>query len=160
MVSCTREFDLLDSFADLPDGTLDVEQISAQIESTLFDVHRGVNDKYKAAVRSRVFNLRDKKNQELRDNILTGAIKPARFAVMTSDEMASGEMKKLREQFNKEALNEYQLAAEAGTPTDMFKCGKCHHKDCTYRQAQTRSADEPMTTFVWCRHCGNRWKFS
>jgi len=25
-------------------------------------------------------------------------------------------------------------------------------------QAQTRSADEPMTTFVLCYICGNRWK--
>ena len=23
---------------------------------------------------------------------------------------------------------------------------------------QTRSADEPMTTFVYCNECGNRWK--
>ena len=27
-------------------------------------------------------------------------------------------------------------------------------------QAQTRSADEPMTTFVYCNECGNRWKVS
>lgn len=25
-------------------------------------------------------------------------------------------------------------------------------------QVQTRSADEPMTTFVFCNDCGNRWK--
>lgn len=27
-------------------------------------------------------------------------------------------------------------------------------------QVQTRSADEPMTTFVVCNNCGNRWKVS
>ena len=42
--------------------------------------------------------------------------------------------------------------------TDNFTCGKCKSKACTYYQLQTRSADEPMTTFVTCTCCGNRWK--
>jgi transcription elongation factor S-II len=47
----------------------------------------------------------------------------------------------------------------AQASTDMFTCGKCKQKKCTYYQLQTRSADEPMTTFVQCVNCGNRWKF-
>jgi DNA-directed RNA polymerase subunit M/transcription elongation factor TFIIS len=43
--------------------------------------------------------------------------------------------------------------------TSMFKCGKCKLNNCTYFQMQTRSADEPMTTFVCCLNCSNRWKF-
>lgn len=42
----------------------------------------------------------------------------------------------------------------------FFKCGKCKSKKTTYTQAQTRSADEPMTTFVTCLNCNSRWKFS
>jgi transcription elongation factor S-II len=38
-----------------------------------------------------------------------------------------------------------------------MKCGKCGKKNCTYNQLQTRSADEPMTTFVMCNECGNRY---
>lgn len=41
----------------------------------------------------------------------------------------------------------------------MFTCGKCKSRKTTYFQLQTRSADEPMTTFVRCVNCGNRWKF-
>jgi DNA-directed RNA polymerase subunit M/transcription elongation factor TFIIS len=40
----------------------------------------------------------------------------------------------------------------------MFKCGKCKSKKTTYYQMQTRSADEPMTTYVTCMGCNNRWK--
>ena len=40
----------------------------------------------------------------------------------------------------------------------LFKCGKCKTYKTSYYQMQTRSADEPMTTFVSCQ-CGNRWKF-
>jgi DNA-directed RNA polymerase subunit M/transcription elongation factor TFIIS len=40
----------------------------------------------------------------------------------------------------------------------VFKCGRCKSDQTSYTQAQTRSADEPMTTFVTCEKCGNRWK--
>jgi len=40
----------------------------------------------------------------------------------------------------------------------QFKCGKCKSKKTDYYQLQTRSADEPMTTYVTCKSCGNRWK--
>ena len=43
--------------------------------------------------------------------------------------------------------------------TGMFKCGKCKSMKTTYYQLQTRSADEPMSTYVTCVNCNNRWKF-
>jgi transcription elongation factor S-II len=55
-----------------------------------------------------------------------------------------------------EALN----AEEKESYVGMFKCGKCKSMKTTYYQMQTRSADEPMTTFVNCTNCTNRWKFS
>ena len=62
------------------------------------------------------------------------------------------------------AIREKHLAALNAEDTDdyvgMFKCGKCKSMKTTYYQMQTRSADEPMTTFVNCKCCGNRWKFS
>ena len=48
---------------------------------------------------------------------------------------------------------------DLSSATDEFKCYKCKNRVCTYYQLQTRSADEPMTTFVTCMTCGNRWKF-
>ena len=40
----------------------------------------------------------------------------------------------------------------------MFKCKRCKKRETKYTQVQTRSADEPMTTFVSCINCGNHWK--
>jgi DNA-directed RNA polymerase subunit M/transcription elongation factor TFIIS len=42
----------------------------------------------------------------------------------------------------------------------IFKCRKCGERKCTVSQLQTRSLDEPMTTFVNCVVCGNKWKFN
>lgn len=41
--------------------------------------------------------------------------------------------------------------------TDIYECFKCHKRRCTIEIIQTRSADEPATTFVNCVVCGNHW---
>lgn len=40
----------------------------------------------------------------------------------------------------------------------LFQCRKCKSRNTTYYSLQTRSADEPMTNFITCKNCGNRWK--
>jgi hypothetical protein len=40
----------------------------------------------------------------------------------------------------------------------LFKCAKCKSTKTRYYQMQTRSADEPMTTYVTCVNCGAKWK--
>uniref|UniRef100_A0A8C6SQX3 Transcription elongation factor A (SII), 3 n=1 Tax=Neogobius melanostomus TaxID=47308 RepID=A0A8C6SQX3_9GOBI len=93
-----------------------------------------------------------------RVNVLARSIELSRIATMTSEEMASDELKQLRNVLTQEAIREHQMAKTSGTSTDMLQCSKCRKKNCTYNQVQTRSADEPMTTFVLCNECGNRWK--
>ena len=38
------------------------------------------------------------------------------------------------------------------------KCRKCGSRSTSYYEVQTRSADEPMTQFITCLDCNNRWK--
>ncbi|KAJ1191833.1 hypothetical protein NDU88_001148 [Pleurodeles waltl] len=141
----------------------DDEELGAQIEEyILFVLFKKINNyypKYKNRVRSRIANLKDAKNPNLRRSVLCGNIAPDVFARMTADEMASDELKQIRKNLTKEAIRDHQMGKSGGTETDLFTCGKCKKKNCTYTQVQTRSADEPMTTFVLCNSCGNRWKF-
>ncbi|XP_064486371.1 transcription elongation factor A protein 1-like [Ornithodoros turicata] len=136
-----------------------LEELSAKIEECIFEEFKDTNMKYKNRIRSRVANLKDSKNPNLRLNVLSGAIEPDHIAKMTAEEMASDDMKQLRQKLTKEAINDHQMAVTGGTKTDLLKCGKCRKSNCTYNQVQTRSADEPMTTFVYCNECGHRWKF-
>lgn len=134
--------------------------VAAQVEEAIFKLHGCKTDvKYKNKIRSRHSNLKDPKNPDLRNSVMEHMISPKVLAAMKPEEMASNELKKIREKFTKEAINDHQMAQNEGTKTDMFQCGKCKSKECTYTQLQTRSADEPMTTFVYCMACGNRWKF-
>ena len=61
-----------------------------------------------------------------------------RLASMTSEEMASDEIKKQRQKFVKEGIDGSRLASVEGTKTDLLKCGKCGKRNCTYNQIQTR----------------------
>ncbi|XP_054465627.1 transcription elongation factor A protein 2 isoform X2 [Anoplopoma fimbria] len=135
------------------------EHLAAQIEEEIFQEFKTTDIKYKTRLRSRISNLKDQKNPDLRRKVLCGHISAQRIASMTAEEMASAEMKQMREALTKESIREHQLSKVGGTETDMFICNKCHGKSCSYTQVQIRSADEPMTTFVLCNSCGNRWKF-
>ncbi|KAI4889499.1 hypothetical protein NFI96_029710, partial [Prochilodus magdalenae] len=144
---------------DYKDYGANCDAMAAEIEDHILSEIKATDMKYKNRVRSRISNLKDPKNPNLRKNVLGGAIELSRIATMTAEEMASDELKQLRNVLTQEAIREHQMAKTGGTTTDLLQCGKCKKKNCTYNQVQTRSADEPMTTFVLCNECGNRWKF-
>lgn len=50
--------------------------------------------------------------------------------------MASDELKEMRKNLTKEAVRDHQMATTGGTQTDLFTCGKCKGKSCTYTQVQ------------------------
>ncbi|XP_054282280.1 transcription elongation factor S-II isoform X1 [Macrosteles quadrilineatus] len=148
-----------DGLAENMEGCATPEELAEELEECIYQEFHNTDNRYKNRIRSRVANLKDSKNPQLRTNFLVGALPASRLAVMTAEEMASDEMKQLRNKFLKESIDDAQLATVQGTKTDLLKCGKCKKRNCTYNQIQTRSADEPMTTFVLCNECGNRWKF-
>ncbi|XP_055084091.1 transcription elongation factor A protein 3 isoform X4 [Periophthalmus magnuspinnatus] len=144
---------------DYKEFGVNCDSMAVEIEDHIYQEIKATDMKYKNRVRSRISNLKDPKNPGLRKNVLAGNIDLSRIASMTAEEMASDELKQLRNVLTQEAIREHQMAKTGGTTTDLLQCGKCKKKNCTYNQVQTRSADEPMTTFVLCNECGNRWKF-
>lgn len=79
---------------------------------------------------------------------------------MKPEELASDARKQDNSKIRENALFEAERGQNLKkATTDQFQCGKCKQRKTTYFQMQTRSADEPMTTFVTCVNCGNRWKF-
>jgi transcription elongation factor S-II len=111
-------------------------------------------------MRSLFQNLKNKSNPELRKQVLSGKILPDRLVAMTHDELKSAERRAEDERLEKENMNQAMVAQVEKSISTEFQCGKCKKKMVSYSQAQTRSADEPMTTFCECMNCGNRWKFS
>ncbi|CAF1223340.1 unnamed protein product [Adineta steineri] len=146
------------SMVELPEGSADPVELAARVEDAIYKELRDTGVKYRNRIRSRISNLKDAKNPNLRINVLLGIITPERLAVLTAEEMASDALKQERSKLTDLAINEYQLATDEGVGTDLIQCRRCKHNNCAYTEAQTRSADEPMTLFVLCKNCGNRWK--
>ena len=97
-----------------------------------------------------------KLNAKLCADINSGKLKPEVLVFMTHQEIEPEKWDELIQQKIKRDKSKYETKLVAAT--DSFTCRKCKSKECNYYQMQTRSADEPMTTFVSCINCGSRWK--
>jgi transcription elongation factor S-II len=108
---------------------------------------------YVDRLRSVFINL---SNTDIAERLTNGDIKAQDIAFLSHQEMAPGQWSELINQ--KMIKDKYKFEMNVQSATDTFTCRKCHKNQCTYYQQQTRSADEPMTTFVQCINCDNRWK--
>ena len=95
-------------------------------------------------------------NEDLLNKVKNNEIKAVQLGGMRHQEMNPGAWRKLIDAKIKRDKN--ATTSNMSSSTDEFFCYKCKTRKCTYYQLQTRSADEPMTTFVTCLNCGNRWK--
>lgn len=142
-----------------------VARLVCSIEDHLWDLHcSGKNNsrEYQSQLRAIKSNFADKKNPEFNVRAYVGALSIEKIATMPSIEMASDAKKAERLKARKEALEACQSdwdLRNVKRAAGQFPCGKCKSLTTTYFQMQTRSSDEPMTTFVNCLNCGNRWKF-
>jgi len=139
-----------------------------------YEASGGASSKdYKAKFRTLSFNLKDSKNPDLRRAVLNGQVAAADLLTLSPEELVrrpscvshrarahaaqgSEERRLGNQRIREHAMWECERGQKNVASTDQFQCGKCKQRKCTYFQLQTRSADEPMTTFVTCVNCNNR----
>ncbi len=150
----------IDSIIDKPlfSRNLEIGIFNASIQeaTTLKVIKKWANpyfvEIYLLHLRSIINNL----NSYIISEIMSDTIKPQTLAFMTHQELNPEKWKKHIE--NKMKRDKMKYETKIAAATDTFTCSKCKSNECTYYQMQTRSADEPMTTFVTCINCGKRWK--
>jgi len=119
---------------------------------------------FKMHYKHRFFTLRNAiSNGGLGTRIVSGAVSCRDLLKMNAEHLwpdgpQAESIKKV--QTRDMEILKYKAQSEEEDYVGTFKCGKCKSMKTTYYQMQTRSADEPMTTYVTCENCGNRWKFS
>ncbi|XP_063313847.1 transcription elongation factor A N-terminal and central domain-containing protein [Pelobates fuscus] len=145
------------------------QHLAEEIEKYIFSLHSGNDKKYRNCIRSKVSNLKNPQNKHLRSQLFSGDLSPMRFAQMSSMEMASQELRKLRARYTEAGIQEHQLPQSAdGVQTNKIKCQKCENFNCTVTMisrgtlflpgwVRTGNPDEEMMTFVVCSTCGEKW---
>jgi len=110
--------------------------VAYEIESALFELmdHK-VHDDYRARLRNLVANLRDQRNDELREAVISGSISPSTLCQMNSEELACKELRiKRQEQLTRaEKLRVIESAEQVGL---IFK---------EVPPANARDSDDPET---------------
>jgi DNA-directed RNA polymerase subunit M/transcription elongation factor TFIIS len=99
-------------------------------------------------------NKKEIENKTFKTNILSGIIDPSNVAFLSPSQIHPEKWNTILKK------KEYMEQREKNIVySDAYKCFKCGESKCKITQAQTRSADEPMTTFVVCVVCHNTFKF-
>ncbi|KAK2748385.1 RNA polymerase II elongation factor [Onygenales sp. PD_40] len=115
-------------------------------------------EQYRTKMRSLFQNLKNKSNPGLRVRVLSNEVTPDKFVRMTHDELKSDERREEERRIQKENMDKAMVAKAERSISTSLQCGKCGQKKVTYTEAQTRSADEPMTLFCTCVVCGKSWR--
>lgn len=126
------------------------------------DVPAWENPKFKSRYKQKFveMKLNLQRYPENIEKLKTGFIKSSQFIDYGPKEAfpegpyAKTQEKLIYKELRKESMVKELLNNQKG----LFKCNRCKSQKTVYYQLQTRSADEPMTTFVTCLNCDTRWK--
>lgn len=94
------------------------------------------------------------KNPDLINRLFNKEFTEFELAFLNSEQLYPSRYKELLDTYIEKLVETPELDIQG-----IFKCGKCKTYKTSYYQMQTRSADEPMTTFVTCHNCNNKWRF-
>ena len=128
-----------------------------EIENELYKNY-GFGGPYINRVLEILHNIKDDKNEEFRQNIVDGKISPEELSTMDENDMLNKNKRKEIENKIDNKIKALIVVEEISKEEGVYTCPKCHNKKTTQQELQTRSADEPMTIFITCQVCGNRWK--
>lgn len=138
-----------------------VNALVTLIEKELNQKHKNNDKSYKEEVRALKKFLSQPDHPQLRERILNGELTPKEFCFAdTKVLMSQTDQNKLNDH-GKDILESKRSDYMGNNVAEGFyQCKKCKSKRTIMTQQQTRSADEPMTTFVVCVECKHTMKFN
>ena len=156
------------------DKIIDNVTLSKKVEQSIYNYiirickekniqRRWTNETFKRLYHSKIISIYSnlKKdsyigNETFLERLKDGEIQSNMIGFLSVYDIFPDNWKELLNAKSKRDKIKYELKPEA--MTNLFKCRKCGSRETSYYEVQTRSADEPMTQFITCLKCDNRWK--
>jgi transcription elongation factor S-II len=163
----------IDKFCSILDNNI---ELSKKIEESIYHytlsqskikgINPNIEDKYfKRIYVNKIITLYNNlnehsyiENKNFKKRLYDGDIDVENIAFLTPQEVHQDHWKKYLDR--QTANDEFLYSRTVGVRTKEYKCGRCKERNCTHYQLQVRCSDEPMTTFVNCLNCGNKWSFN
>ena len=113
---------------------------------------------YRGQLRTLCMNLADPKNSGLRADIVLGRLPCEQLPKMSAADLCNPEKRAEASKVMEEIMADMHAPTAPMQETTMYRCGRCRGRRCSYFELQIRSGDEPMTQFVTCLQCNNKWR--
>lgn len=134
------------------------DELACEIERfTYLSNDRSTSSGYRDRIRTLAYNLSCAGSDVLRSDVVDKHISARELCDMSTEELAPDYIKATRERM-KERTTAAAITYQPVGIKGLFICKRCHSDETISTEMQTRSADEPMTIFIQCVKCKNRWR--
>ncbi|GLC44561.1 hypothetical protein PLESTB_000059700 [Pleodorina starrii] len=147
----------------------DAPGVAEAVERELFVHHQSVaGQEYKAAARTLVASL--KRNADLRQQVLSGEVRPSQLVAMDARELATRQQREEYARLQELETRRVTLAGRGSgaLSTNEYRCGRCGGSMCDYLDSGRRDIGKCETwgskdgqgssRLVTCLGCGHRWE--
>lgn len=143
----------IDKIIDIEAGIFEYSLSYTIMNNYSFNLFSAIYNDVKINILSHIDNESPVYNQDLLDDIINDKISCQHLGLAGPQELHP---KRWEREKRKKEYSDYKKNNMAST--DQYKCFKCGESKCKMTQMQTRSADEPITTFIICLVCHNTWR--
>ena len=115
---------------------------------------------YAHKARTLLFNLKDVRNIDLRNRLVSGELPSQSLVRMSGPDMANPQLVRQRKEWIKKRTHEVMRDGREveGFESDLFECRNCGSSRTRYRQWRRKAVVDRTWIIIMCLRCPYRWE--